>query len=214
MWNRAAGLLEQVLVEAGVPYEAEEGEAAFYGPKIDVQVADSAEREASLSTVQVDFYLPERFGLGYVGNDGARHRPVMVHRSIIGSAERAVAHLIDVHGGAFPAWLAPVQLVVLPIADAQLAAADAFAGQAVREGRRAVVARPESGSLAARIRDHRLVPYQAVVGAREAAAGEAALRLRDGRRMPARPVGEVLARIGERVAAHDTELWEEAAMSV
>jgi threonyl-tRNA synthetase len=138
----------------------------------------------------------------------------MVHRSIIGSAERAVAHLIDVHGGAFPAWLAPVQLVVLPIADAQLAEADALAGQAVREGLRAVVARPESGSLAARIRDHRLVPYQAVVGAREAVAGEAALRLRDGRRMPARPVGEVLARVRERVAAHDTELWEEAAMSV
>lgn len=106
MRDRAAGLLEQVLVNAGVQYEAEEGEAAFYGPKIDVQVADSAEREASLSTVQVDFYLPERFGLEYVGADGARHRPVMVHRSIIGSAERAVAHLIDTHGGAFPAWLA------------------------------------------------------------------------------------------------------------
>jgi threonyl-tRNA synthetase len=214
MWDRAAALLEQVLVEAGVPYEAEEGEAAFYGPKIDVQVADSAEREASLSTVQIDFYLPERFGLEYVGADGARHRPVMVHRSIIGSAERAVAHLIDVHGGAFPGWLAPVQIVVLPVAGAQLPAAEALAGQAVREGLRAVVARPESGSLGARIRAHRLVPYQAVVGAREAAAGEAALRLQDGRRVPARPVGEVLARIGERVAEHSTELWGEAAMPV
>jgi threonyl-tRNA synthetase len=213
MWDRAAGLLEQVMVEAGVPYQAEEGEAAFYGPKIDVQVADSAEREASLSTVQVDFYLPERFGLEYVGADGARHAPVMVHRSIIGSAERAVAHLIDVHGGAFPAWLAPVQLVVLPVADAQLPAAEALAGQAVRQGLRAVVARPESGSLGARIRAHRLVPYQAVVGAREAAAGEAALRLRDGRRVPARPAGEVLARIGEGIAAHSAELREDAAMS-
>jgi threonyl-tRNA synthetase len=103
MWDRAAGLLEQVLAGAGVPYEAEEGEAAFYGPKIDVQIADSAEREASLSTVQVDFYLPERFGLSYVGADGGRYRPAIVHRSIIGSAERAVAHLIDVHGGAGPA---------------------------------------------------------------------------------------------------------------
>jgi len=214
MWDRAAGLLEQVLVEAGVPYQAEEGEAAFYGPKIDVQVADSAEREASLSTVQVDFYLPERFGLEYVGSDGAGHRPVMVHRSIIGSAERAVAHLIDVHGGAFPAWLAPVQLVVLPVADAQLPAAEALAGQAVGEGLRAVVARPESGSLGARIRAHRLVPYQVVVGAREAAAGEAALRLRDGRRVPARPVGEMLADIGERIAGRSTELWDEAAMAV
>ena len=211
VWDRAAGLLEQVLAEAGVPYEAEEGEAAFYGPKIDVQVADSAEREATLSTVQVDFYLPERFGLDYAGADGARHRPVMVHRSIIGSAERAVAHLIDVHGGAFPGWLAPVQLVVLPVANAQLPEAEALAAQAVREGLRAVVARPESGSLGARIRAHRLVPYQAVIGAREAIAGEASLRLRDGQQVPARPVGEVLAGIGERAAAHGTQLW---AMSV
>jgi threonyl-tRNA synthetase len=214
IWDQAAAMLAGILDDSGLDWEAGEGEAAFYGPKIDVQVADCAEREASLSTVQVDFYLPERFGLEYVGADGTRHRPVMVHRSIIGSAERAVAHLIDVHGGAFPAWLAPVQLVVLPVADAQLPEAEALAGQAVRQGFRAVVARPESGSLGARIRAHRLVPYQAVIGAREAAAGEAALRLRDGRRVPARPVGEVLALIGERVAARGTELWEEAAMAV
>jgi threonyl-tRNA synthetase len=214
LWDRAAGLLEQVLLEAGVPYEAEEGEAAFYGPKIDVQVADSAEREASLSTVQVDFYLPERFGLEYAGADGARHRPVMVHRSVIGSAERAVAQLIEVHGGAFPPWLAPVQVVVLPVADAQLPAAEAVAGRAVRQGLRAVVARPESGSLGARIRAHRLVPYQAVVGAREAAAGEAALRLRDGRQVAPRPAGEMLAGIGERVAGRSAGLWDEAVMSV
>ena len=200
LWDRAAGLLEQVLEQAGVPFEAGPGEAAFYGPKIDVQVADRAEREASLSTIQVDFYLPDRFGLQYVGPDGARHRPVMVHRSIIGSAERAVAHLIDVHGGAFPAWLAPVQLVVLPVADAQSSQADALAGQAVARGLRAMVAWPESGSLGARIRAHRLVPYQAVSGAREAAAGLVALRLRDGRRIPAEAAVEVLARIGEEVS--------------
>jgi threonyl-tRNA synthetase len=214
MWDRAAGLLEQVLASSGVLYEADEGEAAFYGPKIDVQITDSAEREASLSTIQVDFYLPERFGLEYTGPDGGRHRPVMVHRSIIGSAERAVAHLIDIHGGAFPAWLAPVQLVVLPVADAQLPAAEAMARQAVDRGIRAIVARPESGSLGARIQAGRLVPYQAVIGAREAPAGEAALRLRDGRRLPALPAGELLARIGDRVAAHRTELWEADAITV
>jgi threonyl-tRNA synthetase len=137
MWDRAAGLLEQVLADAGLPYEPEEGEAAFYGPKIDVQIADSAEREASMSTVQVDFYLPERFGLEYVGADGARHRPVMVHRSVIGSAERAIAHLIDVHGGAFPAWLAPVQVAVLPVGHAQEPEAGALARQAVGAGLRA-----------------------------------------------------------------------------
>jgi threonyl-tRNA synthetase len=214
MWDRAAGLLEQVLASSGVPYEAEEGEAAFYGPKIDVQITDSAEREASLSTIQVDFYLPERFGLEYIGADGGRHRPVMVHRSIIGSAERAVAHLIDTHGGAFPAWLAPVQLVALPVTDAQLPYAEALARQAVDRGLRASVARPESGSLAARIQASRLVPYQAVIGAREGPAGEAALRLRDGRRPAALPAGKLLARIGDRVAAHDIELWAEDAISV
>jgi threonyl-tRNA synthetase len=214
MWDRAAGLLEQVLADAGLPYEAEEGEAAFYGPKIDVQIADSAEREASMSTVQVDFYLPERFGLEYTGADGARHRPVIVHRSIIGSAERALAHLIDVHGGAFPPWLAPVQLAVLPVAEAQVPSAEAVAGQAVEGDLRAVVARPEAGTLGARIRASRLVPYQAVIGAREAAADEVALRLRDGRRLPAMPAGEVLARLGERVAARGIELWEANAVTV
>ena len=104
-----------------------EGEAAFYGPKIDVQVADSAGRESTLSTVQVDFHQPERFDLHYIGADGAKHRPVMVHRSIIGSVERAVAHLIEQHGGAFPAWLAPAQLVVLPVSDAELPQAEALA---------------------------------------------------------------------------------------
>jgi threonyl-tRNA synthetase len=214
MWDRAAGLLEQVLASSGVPYAAEEGEAAFYGPKIDVQITDSTEREASLSTIQVDFYLPERFGLEYTGPDGGKHRPVMVHRSIIGSAERAVAHLIDTHGGAFPAWLAPVQLLVLPVADAQLPAAEAMARQAIDRGLRASVARPESGSLAARIQAARLVPYQAVIGAREAPEGEASVRLRDGRRLPALPFGEVLARIGDGVAAHGTELWEADEVSV
>ena len=114
IWDRAAGDARERARDAGLPYWAEEGEAAFYGPKIDVQVADSAERETSIATVQVDFYQPDRFGLEYTGPDGGRHRPVMVHRSIIGGLERAVAHLIDIHGGAFPPWLAPAQLVALP----------------------------------------------------------------------------------------------------
>ncbi len=117
MWQRATAVLTDVLDRCGVAYEAAEGEAAFYGPKIDVQVADNAGREATLSTVQVDFHQPEQFDLSYIGADGAKHRPVMVHRSIIGSVERAVAHLIELHGGAFPAWLAPTQMVILPVSD-------------------------------------------------------------------------------------------------
>lgn len=208
LWERSAAVLTEVLDRAGLPYEAAEGEAAFYGPKIDVQVTDSAGRESTLSTVQVDFHQPERFDLHYIGPDGARHRPVMVHRSIIGSVERAVAHLVEQHGGAFPAWLAPTQLAILPVSDAQVPAAEVLAARCAGRGLRARLDGPERGSLAARVREARLVPYQAVVGAREAAAGQVALRLRDGRRLGPRPAGAVLDRIGALVGACRTELWD------
>jgi len=206
-WLRSTALLREVLDRSGLPYEAAEGEAAFYGPKIDVQVTDGAGRESTLSTIQVDFHQPERFDLHYVGADGARHRPVMVHRSIIGSVERAVAHLVEQHGGAFPAWLAPTQLVVLPISDAELPHADALARRCLDLGLRAEIMEADRGSLGARIRASRLVPYQAVIGAREAADDLVALRLRDGRRLDPRPIGDVLARIGAVGGAHRTDLW-------
>ncbi|WTP18157.1 threonine--tRNA ligase [Streptomyces sp. NBC_00191] len=213
MWRRAAALLRDVLDASGVPYDAVEGEAAFYGPKIDVQIADGAGREATLSTVQVDFHQPERFDLHYIGPDGAKHRPVMVHRSVIGSVERAVAHLIEVHGGAFPAWLAPTQLVVLPVSEAESGRADSLVRRCVAQGLRAEVAGPERGTLGARVRAARLVPYQAVIGAKEADGDQVALRLRDGRRLDALPAAEVLSRIGALVAAHSTELWETEALA-
>jgi threonyl-tRNA synthetase len=208
LWQRATALLREVL--EGVPYEAAEGEAAFYGPKIDVQIADDAGREATLSTVQIDLYLPERFDLHYIGADGAKHRPVMVHRSVIGSMERAVAHLIEEHGGAFPAWLAPVQLVVLPVGEAQEERAHDLVRQAVERGLRAEVAGPGQGTLGARIRASRLVPYQAVIGEREAEGGLVAVRLRDGRRIGAVSGAELLRRIAERVEGRGTELWQSA----
>jgi threonyl-tRNA synthetase len=202
MWDRAAGILAAALAGAGLEYDTEEGEAAFYGPKIDVQIADCAEREASIATVQVDFYQPERFELSYTGADGAKHRPVMIHRSVIGSLERAVGHLIERHAGAFPPWLAPVQLVVLPITDAELPQADALARRAIAGGLRAAVAGPEQGTLGARIRANRLVPYQAVLGAAEAADGSVALRLRDGTRLPGRSEADLIDSIRAQVAAH------------
>ncbi|NUP32684.1 MAG: threonine--tRNA ligase [Streptomycetaceae bacterium] len=208
LWRRSAALLTEVLDRSGLPYEAVEGEAAFYGPKIDVQIVDAAGRESTLSTVQVDFHQPEQFGLEYVGADGAKHRPVMVHRSIVGSVERAVAHLIEVHGGAFPAWLAPVQLVALPVTDAELPHAEAFVADCLDRGLRAEVALPEAGSLGARIRAARLVPYQAVVGAKEAADGRVSLRLRDGRRLDPRPADRALSEITAVLAGHGTALWD------
>ncbi len=207
-WQRAAELLTEVLHRAGVAYETAAGEAAFYGPKIDVQVADGAGREATLSTVQVDFYQPEQFGLRYTGPDGAAHRPVMVHRSIVGSAERAVACLLEEHGGAFPAWLAPVQLAILPVSDAERPAAAALLARGLDQGLRARIAGPEDGSLGARVRAARLVPYLAVVGAREA-AGEVALRLRDGRRLAGVPQAQAVARIRAVVDERSPALWDD-----
>jgi threonyl-tRNA synthetase len=190
-WDRAAGILRSVLDDSGLDYDAAEGEAAFYGPKIDVQITDSAGRESSLSTVQVDFHQPEQFGLEYVGPDAAKHRPVMLHRSIIGSVERAVAQLIEVHGGAFPAWLAPVQLRLLPVSEAELPYAREILDRC--EDVRAEIA--AQGSLGARIREGRLVPYQAVIGPQEVAAEQLSLRQRDGRRLDAEPADEALARV-------------------
>jgi threonyl-tRNA synthetase len=207
MWRRATAILRDVLTSAGIEYEAEEGEAAFYGPKIDVQVADSAEREASIATIQVDFYQPDRFALGYTGVDGSRHRPVLIHRSVIGTAERMVAHLLESRGGAFPPWLAPVQLVALPVTDEQSPQADQLARLAIEQGLRAETA--SEGSLASRIREHRLVPYQVVIGRAEAAAGEASIRLRDGRKLPPMSAAEALARIDSQVKACRVALWDE-----
>jgi threonyl-tRNA synthetase len=210
LWERATGLLKEVLAGAGIPYDAVEGEAAFYGPKIDVQIADPAGRESTLSTVQIDFHQPERFDLHYIGPDGSKHRPVMVHRSIIGSVERAVAQLIEVHGGAFPAWLAPVQIVVLPVSDAQEEQAHDVVRRALARGLRAELAGPERGSLGARIRAARLVPYQAVIGEQEAGGDLAAVRLRDGRRPGAVPVDALLDRVDACVRARAGELWADA----
>ncbi|WP_055701145.1 threonine--tRNA ligase [Streptomyces silaceus] len=208
-WRRSTALLTEVLDGSGLAYESAEGEAAFYGPKIDVQVVDGAGRESTLSTVQVDFHQPERFDLHYIGADGAKHRPVMVHRSIIGSVERAVAHLVEEHGGAFPAWLAPDQVVILPVSEAQLPGAERLLRRCAELGLRAELAGPEHGSLGARIRAARLVPYQAVVGAREDADGLVALRLRDGRRLDPLPADEALSRVRALIAAHRTELWDD-----
>ncbi|MFE9093556.1 threonine--tRNA ligase [Streptomyces sp. NPDC007264] len=208
LWRRASAMLREVLDRGGVAYDAVEGEAAFYGPKIDVQIADPAGRESTLSTVQIDFHQPERFGLHYIGADGARHRPVMVHRSVIGSLERAVAHLLEVHGGAFPAWLAPTQVVILPVSDAESEQSVRLARRCTDRGLRARPAAPGEGTLGARVRAARLVPYQMVIGPEEAADDRVALRLRDGRRLAPRPAGEVLGRIEALVARRDTRLWD------
>lgn len=201
IWRQAESVLRTCLVQAGVEYVEAEDEAAFYGPKIDIQVVDVAGRQSTLSTVQLDFVQPERFRLTYVDADGMRRRPVMVHRSVVGGLERLFGHLIEHHQGAFPPWYAPVQLVVLPVAPDQVAAAHGYADRAIRAGLRAQV--EVDGSLAARVRDAARirVPYVAVIGPQEAADDLVALRLRDGRALDPMPSGAALRLIGEVVAA-------------
>jgi threonyl-tRNA synthetase len=204
MWDRAEALLRDGL--DGLSYVEEPGEAAFYGPKIDVQIHDSAGRESTLSTVQLDFHQPSRFDLSYVDPEGGRRRPVMVHRSLAGSMERLFAYLIEEHAGAFPAWYAPVQLVALPVDPGEADAARGLARAAVEAGLRAEV--DAEGSLGSRVRRaaRGRVPYAAVIGPREAAAGEVALRLRDGRALDPVPASRALRMITDVVAARSLRL--------
>ncbi|WP_433214681.1 threonine--tRNA ligase [Dactylosporangium sp. CS-047395] len=197
MWARATAVLRGALEAAGVDYVEAANEAAFYGPKIDIQLLDHAGRESTLATVQVDYYMPKRFELSYVDSDGARKRPVMVHRSAAGSMERLFAHLIEVHDGAFPAWFAPVQLEILPIGDADVRG---FAGRARALGLR--VEESYDGSLAARIRDaaQRRVPFVAVLGAKEVSSGTVSLRSRDGS-VAVRSVADALEFLANACAA-------------
>lgn len=177
IWDRAEQELRAALKQADVSYVEAPGEAAFYGPKIDVQVLVGG-RESTLATVQVDYYQPARFDLSYVDAYGEKQRPVMVHRSAAGSMERLFAHLIEVHGGAFPAWYAPLQLAVLPVGAGQDDAARAFEAECLAAGLR--VERWIEGSLASRVRAgaQRKVPFVAVIGQREAADGSVSLRER------------------------------------
>jgi threonyl-tRNA synthetase len=203
-WERAEGLLRAALGDR--PCEEVAGEAAFYGPKIDVEIRDPAGRQWTLATIQLDFHQPARFDLEYAAPDGGRQRPVMVHRSLVGSMERLFGHLIEVHGGAFPVWYAPVQVDVLPIGAEQAPAADAFAAGAIRAGLRAEVR--YEGSVAARIRASvdRKIPYAAVIGAREAAAGEVGLRRRDGHQPGPLPEAEAIALVAAVASARSAEL--------
>ena len=210
-WEQAERLLREALDDAGVPYAVAPGEAAFYGPKIDIQIADPAGRESSLSTIQIDFHQPARFELSYGDASGARAVPVMVHRGLVGSMERLFAILLEAHAGVFPVWYSPVQIGVLPVGAAQHKAAEVVAADAIAAGLRAEV--HHDGSLGSRIRDaaRRKIPYVAVVGAREAADGLVALRLRDGRRLPVMPYGEAIALVGAVAAERSHELLPAAA---
>jgi threonyl-tRNA synthetase len=180
-WQSAQAALMEALESMGQTYQLGVGEAAFYGPKIDFQVKDAHRREFTNSTVQVDFQLPQRFDLEYVAEDGSRQRPIMVHRGAAGSMERLFSYLIERYAGAFPTWLHPMQVIVIPITDAQLDYARTVADRLRSFHLRIEVdARPERMQRKIRDGQARKVPYMAIVGAREAETLHVNIRDRSG----------------------------------
>jgi threonyl-tRNA synthetase len=201
IWDRAETMLRRALDRKGIEYRIDEGGGAFYGPKIDIKFRDSIGRLWQGPTIQLDFNLPERFGLEYTGPDNKPHRPAMIHRAIYGTLERFTGNLIEHFAGAFPVWLAPEQVRVIPISDAQADAARKLAERLKQAGLRAHVD-DRSETLNYRIREGEVqkVPYMAVVGQREAESDSLALRVRGaGKKQEVMTVDAFLARIGEEV---------------
>jgi threonyl-tRNA synthetase len=199
-WSRAEQALQDALDASGMSYVPAIGEAAFYGPKADFMARDALGREWQLSTIQVDFIQPARLGCEYIGEDGAAHTPVMLHRAVTGSTERFLAMLIEHYGGAFPTWLAPVQAIVIPIADRHVDFARSVESRLKDAGIRAQVD-DRSERMNAKIRHAQMqkIPYMLVVGDKEIEADAAAVRLRDGENLGALPVADVVARICEEI---------------
>ena len=206
-WELATGSLEKVLKARGIPYKVIPGEAAFYGPKIDVKLVDAIGRLWQLSTIQFDFNLPQRFELEYVGEDGQRHQPLMVHRALWGSVERFFGVLIEHYAGAFPLWLSPVQAVVVPISEKHHEYAEKVGAQLREAGARVHVdARNEK--MNAKIREHALqkAPYIVVVGDKEAQAGSVNVRTRGKEKTDDMPVVDFVARVCKLIAEKSTNL--------
>ena len=197
-WDMATSVLREVIEESGLPHDVDEGGAVFYGPKIDVKLLDALGREWQCSTIQFDFNLPERFDVSYIGEDGREHRPYMVHRALLGSMERFFGVLIEHYAGAFPVWLAPVQAVIIPIADRHLEYAQMARGKLAGEDVRVEVD-SRSERMNAKIRDAQMqkVPFMLVVGDKEMASDSLAVRLRSGDDLGPMPLTEVLALIQE-----------------
>jgi threonyl-tRNA synthetase len=200
MWDRAEAALERALVNRGLEYQVNEGDGAFYGPKIDLHMTDAIGRSWQLGTVQLDYVMPERFGLTYTGADNAEHRPVMIHRALMGSFERFIGILVEHYAGEFPLWLAPVQAIVLPVADRHVAYAHEVA--AALDGLRVRVdERTESIGRKIREAELRKVPYMLVVGDREADAGAVSLRRHREGDLGSLSLDDVRARLSDEVAA-------------
>jgi threonyl-tRNA synthetase len=194
MWDLAENMLREAMNSLNLPYTEAPGEAAFYGPKLDIQLADVMGHQETYSTIQIDFHLPNQFELGYIGADGQAHRPVMIHRGVISTMERMTSYLIELYAGAFPVWLAPVQAVVLPITERQNAYAKEVLEKLLDGGVR-VELDDRNEKLQAKIRDAQLqkIPYMLVIGGKEAEAGTVSVRHRAKGDLGARPLEQFSA---------------------
>jgi threonyl-tRNA synthetase len=202
-WETAEATLADVLRRRGQEFTIDEGGGAFYGPKLDFKLIDAIGRKWQGPTVQLDFNLPERFELEFIGSDNAAHRPVMLHRVLVGSMERFVGGLIEHYAGAFPVWLSPVQVVGIPVAedfaDYLGAVIDRLRGEGVRAELDASDERMQK-----KIRTHTQgkVPFQLIAGANDAAAGTVSFRFRDGTQDNGVPIDEAVRRIHEAIDTH------------
>jgi threonyl-tRNA synthetase len=202
-WDVAERALEDALERSGLPYQINAGDGAFYGPKIDIVLTDAIGRPWQLSTLQFDFNLPERFDLNYIGEDGAPHRPFMLHRALLGSMERFFGILIEHHSGAFPVWLAPVQAVLVPIADRHVEHCRGVETRLSSAGIRVEVD-DSSERMNAKIRKAQVqkIPFMLVVGDKEAEVGAVSVRLRSGEDLRAKSVDEFIGIAREAIESH------------
>jgi threonyl-tRNA synthetase len=208
VWDQAEAALQGAVENKGIEYKAVLGEAAFYGPKVDFMVRDALGREWQCSTIQLDFIQPENFGLEYIGEDGQPHRPIIIHRAVTGSTERFMALIIEHFAGAFPAWLAPAQAMVIPIADRHIEYANKVLETLKAAGIRAEVdVRGER--MNAKVRDAQMqkIPYMLVVGDKEAADNAVAVRLRSNENLGATPLSDFIEHITEIIKTKSQELW-------
>jgi threonyl-tRNA synthetase len=205
LWELAEGALRRATQRLGIDAPVIPDEAAFYGPKIDVKLLDALGRKWQLSTVQFDFTLPRRFGLEYVAEDGKKHQPVMVHRALYGSIERFFGILVEHYTGAFPVWLAPVQVIVMSITDRQLEYAKTVHAQLAEAGFRVEIDdRNEKVNLKIREAQLQKIPYMLVVGDREAEAGSVSVRHRKHADMGVKPLADFIATLREQVESKTT----------
>jgi len=202
-WERATQALIHALKNKGLPFDINEGEGAFYGPKIDVKLKDALNRRWQCATIQVDFAMPERFDLTYIGSDGERHQPVMLHRVILGAMERFIGVLIEHYAGAFPVWLAPVQAILLTVADRHIPYAEKLYVQLIDQGIR-VEKDFRNEKLGFKIREAQMqkVPYMLVTGDREEKEGAVSPRLRSGETIKSMRVEDLIARIKSEYPAN------------